>query len=365
MALLTTHISQSTKDTGKQVLRALAALVFIVAIVWVGMQSFRVLPSLREQFANALVSVQSFFSPSERIVVSVIDSQVVINEPFELTWEHRGKEADGSYVMLYECRDDVYLARIEGAKESTIFCNTEVALLSRDTKLSFVPRGDLEGVEEIPFYVRFTKNGTSVVSEEGQTMIAVQDERFDTGIATTTTPTDDDTNGTSTATTSAPVTRTPKPTTPVAGTPTYTTYPIITQPQSDPNGKADLTIRVIAYGLVDKNDGDFTERDEIPQDLPSGRRGAIKFVIENKGTKKTGDDWNFTAKLPTSPSYTYTSPSQPDLYPGDKVEYVIGFDRIVNKDEASFTIEVDPRDEVEESRENNNKVTDEIEIDRD
>ena len=362
------QISQSTKDTGKQALRALAALVFVVAIVWVAMQSFRVLPSVRNLFANALVSVQSFFSPAERITLSLVDSQIVIDEPFELTWDHRGKEEDGSYTMSYSCNDDVYLARIENGNESTIFCNTEASLLSRDTKLSLVAHGDLDGVEEIDFFIRFTQNGTSVVSEEGQLTILVQDERFDTGTATSTDSGDNDDDEDDATTTVPTTTTTPRPSTPTAprpGTPTYTTYPIITQPQSDPNGKADFTVRVIAYGLVDKNDGDFTERREIPEDLPSGRRAAIKFVIENKGTKKTGDDWNFTVKLPTSPSYTYTSPSQPDLYPGDKVEYVIGFDRIVNKDEASFTIEVDPKDEVDESRENNNKVTDEVEIDRD
>jgi hypothetical protein len=356
--------SPSTKDTAKQALRALAALVFVVAIVWVAMQSFRVLPSVRNLFANALVSVQSFFSPAEALTLSLVDSQVVVDEPFELTWDHRGKETEGSYTMSYSCNDDVYLARIQNGNESTIFCNTDVSLLSRDTKLSLVPHGNLDGVEEIDFFIRFTRNGTSVVSEEGHVTILVQDERFDTGIATSTTPAEEDDDN---AVTTPTPTYNPTyiPTTPRPGTPTYTTYPVVTQPTSDPNGKADFTIRVIAIGLVDNNDGDFSERDEIPQDLPSGRRAAIKFVIENKGTKKTGDDWNFEVKLPTTPSFTYTSPSQPDLYPGDKVEYIIGFDRIVNKDKATYTIEIDPKNEVKESNEDNNDITKTIPVDRD
>ena len=367
-----TQMSQTSKDTAKQALRALVALVFIVAIVWVAMQSFRVLPGVKQFFANAFVSVESFFSPAERITLRVVDSQVVVDTPFTLTWEHAGRKGDGSYIMSYECREDLYLARVgSGDSESTLFCNTDIPLLHSDTTLSLVAHGDLEGVEQVPFTVRFSRNGTSVVTEEGTINILVQDSRFNAGTSTTATSTDatgdndddeDDDTAPSSGTGSTGGTGTVKPR---PGTPTYTTVPVVTQPQSDPNGQADLVVRVIAVGLVDRNDGDFSERDEIPEDLPSGRRAAIKFEIENRGTKKTGDDWNFTVKLPTSPSFTYTSPSQPDLYPGDKVEYIIGFDKLVNRDEANYTIEVDPRDEVDESNERNNDITREIEIDRD
>lgn len=349
-------MSQSGKDTAKQILRGLGALVFIVAIVWVGMQSFRVLPSVRQLFANAFVSVQSFFSPEERIVVSVLDSQVIVDEPFSLTWEHRGKDTDGSYTMIYECRDTVHLARVSATGESTLFCNTEIPLLADETSLSLIAHGDVVGAIDVPFLVRFTQNNTSIISEEGATSIRVQDERFDTGIATST-----DTVIDTPATSSTPT----NPSTPVAGTPTTITIPIVTNPVSDPNGEADFTIRLVAVGLVDKNSGAFSERNEIPKDLPSNKRGAVKFEIENKGTKKTGDDWNFSAKLPTSPSYTYTSPSQQDLYPGDKIEFIIGFDKIVNKDEAIYTIIVDPKDEVDESNEKNNTLSRTLEIDRD
>ncbi len=347
-------MSQTGKDTTKQVLRALGALVFIVAIVWVGMQSFRVLPSVRQLFANAFVSVQSFFSPEERIVVSVIDSQVIVDESFSLTWEHRGKDTDGSYTMIYECRDAVHLARVSKTSgESTLFCNTEIPLLADEKNLTLVARGDVVGAIDVPFFVHFTKNNTSVISEEGRTDIRVQGERFDTGIATSTNATSDAPSTPST------------PTTPVAGTPTTITIPIVTNPVSDPNGEADFTIRLVAIGLVDKNSGTFSERNEIPKDLPTNKRGAIKFEIENRGTKKTGDDWNFSAKLPTSPAYTYTSPSQQDLYPGDKIEFIIGFDKLVNKDESSYTITVDPKDEVDESNEKNNVLSRDIEINRD
>jgi hypothetical protein len=356
MTHLNIQMSQTGKDTGKQILRGLGALLFVVAIVWVGMQSFRVLPGARQLFANAFVSVQSFFTPAERIVVSVVDSQVVIDTPFTVTWEHRGKESDGSYTMMYECRDAVHLARVAKGAESTLFCNTSIPLLADDTELSLVAHGNLDGVTEIPLSIRFTRNNTSVVGEEGQVAILVQDVRFDTGTATSTT-------STSTPDTSEGP-DTPTPATPRPGTPTTVTIPVVTNPTSDPNGDVDFTIRVIAIGLVDKNSGAFSERSKIPQDLPSGKRGAVKFEIENVGTKKTGDKWNFSAKLPTSPSFTYTSPSQQDLFPGDKIQFVIGFDKLVNKDEAQYTLTVDPKNEIKESNEKNNTITRTIDIDR-
>ncbi|HXK39624.1 MAG TPA: CARDB domain-containing protein [Candidatus Paceibacterota bacterium] len=368
MTHLNIQMSQASKDTGKQVLRALGALLFVIAIVWVGMQSFRVLPGVRQSFANAFVSVQSFFSPAERIVVSVVDSQVVVDEPFSVTWEHRGKESDGSYTMIYECRDAVHLARVSPQGESTLFCNTEVPILGSDSSLSLVARGEVDGIVQIPLSIRFTRNNTSVIGEEGTVEIVVQGERFDTGIATSTdNGADDDETPASTTTrpTTPPATRTPNPVAPRPGTPTFTTIPIVTQPTSDPNGEADLSIRVLGTGLADSDCRDFDERNEIPQDLPSGKRGAIQFEIENDGTKKTGDDWNFSVKLPTSPSETFTSPSQPDLFPNDKVTYTICFNRVVNRDEAEYTITVDPRDEVDESNERNNSITREIDIDRD
>lgn len=338
-----TNTKQRIKDSTIRVLSVVGGIAVLAGVVWVGVQGFRALPNARESLANAFVSIQSFFSPAERIVLSLVDSQAVVEEPFTVSWEHRGKSNDGSYSFFYECSDDVHLA----LEDDTVFCNTELPILSTDTSLTLTAHGTVAGVTMIPLEIRFRENDETNISERGELTVAIQSERFD-----------DATSTASQTDTSSPNTGSSQQT-----TGTTQTIPIVTGPISDPNGKADLSIRVIAFGLVDKNSGAFTEKDEIPRDLPSNKRGAIKFVVENVGTKLS-DTWMFKAELPTSPAYTYTSDKQESLYPGDKIEFVIGFDRLKNADKDDYRIEVDPKDAIDESNENNNTKSGTIEIDR-
>ena len=54
-------------------------------------------------------------------------------------------------------------------------------------------------------------------------------------------------------------------------------------------------------------------------------RYSVQFTVQNVGTNVAPAGWNFNASLPTSPTYTYTSPAQQALYPGDKIVYTLGF----------------------------------------
>ena len=64
----------------------------------------------------------------------------------------------------------------------------------------------------------------------------------------------------------------------------------------------------------------------------AGGQVSIQFVIENVGTNMAPANWFFTASLPYLPAsqagpqtYTYQSPVQQALYPGDKIVYTLGF----------------------------------------
>lgn len=339
------------KEGLMKALSIVGGLAVLIGVIWVGVQGFRALPNAGTLVANAVVSVQSFFTPAERIVVSVVDSQIVVDETFTLNWEHRGKDIDGSYTFFYECRDGVHLA----LNNDTVFCNTELPLLSTQTSLSLTPRGTVASIVTLPVEVRFRANNATGISKRGDLTLTIQDERFDEATSTTA-------PSTPSTSTSTPVTT---PTTPVVtpGPVTTQTFPVIVQPSSDPNGFIDLRIEVLAYGLVHRTTGVFEEVDEIPRNLPSNKRGAIKFVVENIGTKASGS-WEFEAKLPTTPSYTFDSRAQDSLFPGDKIEFIIGFDSIRNANEDDYRIEVDPNDDITESRKNNNVVTGTIKIDR-
>jgi len=64
----------------------------------------------------------------------------------------------------------------------------------------------------------------------------------------------------------------------------------------------------------------------------AGQRLDLQFVVENVGTNATPQDWSFTASLPYNPAYTYQSPGQQALYPGDKIIYNLGYDAAYNYD---------------------------------
>ena len=64
----------------------------------------------------------------------------------------------------------------------------------------------------------------------------------------------------------------------------------------------------------------------------AGGQVSIQFVIENVGTNMVPANWFFTASLPYLPAsqagpqtYTYQSPVQQALYPGDKIVYTLGY----------------------------------------
>lgn len=63
-----------------------------------------------------------------------------------------------------------------------------------------------------------------------------------------------------------------------------------------------------------------------PGSVRAGQRISFQFIIENAGTNATPGNWSFTATLPYNPPYTYQSPGQQALYPGDKIVYTLAYD---------------------------------------
>lgn len=165
------------------------------------------------------------------------------------------------------------------------------------------------------------------------------------------------------ATTSAPVVAptTPVAVTPAPGVPTTTTYPVggvVTKPVPVLTGLPDLTVDIIATGYLTSTDTrTFTTSDTVPD----GLRGAVKFSITNVGTNSSGR-FDFDATLPTTRAYTFTSDYQDSLLPGEKIEYVLGFDRARSGDERTITIDVDPNGNVKESSESNNSDSKTVKI---
>ena len=343
--------TQKAKAVGTNVLKGLGLIVVLGAIVWVGAQGFKNAGNIRAAVANAISGIQAIFSPSERIVLSIVDSQLVVDEPFVVAWEHRGKDSEGSYKFSYDCADGVYLTlKTDSMADDTVFCNIAVPVLATDTTLTITAHGAIAGIVDVPVRVSYTQDGEATVHREGELVLPIQNIRFETATSTDATP----------VVPSVPTV----PTTPVL-TPGATTTTVI-RIGTTPNlhGDADLTVNFLAIGLVDRRTGEFDKMDELPRKLPTNKRAAIRFEIVNKGTNIADEDWRFSVALPTSPAYTYKSDEQPSMFPDDRILYTVGFDRVKNADEGTYTIRIDIDDDIDESSESNNTESGEVEIDR-
>lgn len=164
---------------------------------------------------------------------------------------------------------------------------------------------------------------------------------------------------TTTAATTTPTTPKPTPTTPTAGATSSTVYPVGTGTTPAPlSGLPDLTATILSTGYLTTSD---TSSFVASTNVPSGMRGAVKFSIANRGTNASGTFF-FTASLPTSRVYTFSSDRQNSLLPNEHIEYVLGFDSTNSGNARQVVITVDPDKQVVESNESNNTWTATVDI---
>lgn len=153
----------------------------------------------------------------------------------------------------------------------------------------------------------------------------------------------------------------PKPETPVAPvnpTPGGEDTEIITQNPggviNDPNGLPDLVPMVLATGKL--VGGYAADNFVATSDLVKTDRIAIKFAVENNGTKESGTNWRFNVVMPTETTYIFEGKAEhvQNLLPGEKIEYVIGFDQSKVGTDLQIAVAVDQNQGVAEIKEDNN-----------
>lgn len=182
---------------------------------------------------------------------------------------------------------------------------------------------------------------SQVFSDQGDTDLVVVP-------STETVPFGDDAVATTTATTTTTVTPT-TPANPQPGTPVTTVVQVGTTP-ANYYGLPDLVVENVTTGYLTSAD---TSTFRSSNEVPDGKRGAVKFTIANRGTN-ISERFDFEVELPTSRSYTYKSKSQQTLRPGERIEYVLGFDQAREGNDRTITITVDADRDIDESNESNN-----------
>ncbi len=126
-----------------------------------------------------------------------------------------------------------------------------------------------------------------------------------------------------------------------------------------PYGDPDLTVDITATGYCSSDKpSSFRKSNDISDD----RNAGFQFTVKNIGTNNSGR-WDFRYKIPTSANQNAVSNLR-SLKPGDAVDYTLCFEKPRSGDNRTLSVEVDSDDEVNESNENNNKDSVEIDIDR-
>lgn len=315
------------------------AIIGFVALIGIGMYgSVRVaqaVPGLFSQMGAAIVSISSIFVPADETITLSLPSYTVLNEtPVTVAYDHRNKQSEGSYAFRYSCAEGVSMTAVVDGFSTPILCNAPFRFVPFNNSVTVTPVSTSTRFVDVEIFVAYTPEDAAASTVIGSTLMTIENQSLSTTPTTPTTPT-------------APAAPTkPTPTAP----PQRETIVVPQGRASDPNGYTDLTARVIEVGYLDSTGAFFASS------TPSrSLRTAVRFAVENVGTK-TSVEFTFSTVLPTFPPYTYFSPAQVPLGPGDRIEYTIGFDGFEADGEGVVTINVDPTGRVNERNKDNNVV---------
>ena len=324
------------------------AIVGLIAILSLGAFAVtKVAPLAHDNFlANVVQSITAIFIPSEEqetIEFTIDTHNLDAEKEFVLSFEHTTKR-QGTYFFSYTCTDGVSI-EVENAlgEDEKISCGTSFLITNATKTLPITVTSTKNRFSDISVFITFIPNKQDDASVQGSTILTVTN----TKVSSSTSEKEEkpNTGGTGTA-----VVTPGKSTTETnvisgntgGGTPTSS---------SDPNGVADLVVSIIATGVVDKTTNAFT-----PRLVEENDRAAIRFQVENIGTKVSGA-WSFIVDLPlSSGTYVYRpNELQTTLYPGERVEYTLGFDGIDRSTKSAKTvINIDTERAVVETNRANN-----------
>jgi hypothetical protein len=117
-------------------------------------------------------------------------------------------------------------------------------------------------------------------------------------------------------------------------------------------GLPDLAVTILATGYLTTASTDSFVPASI---IPPGARPAVRFSVANDGTGSTGP-WTFLAHIPSINNFTFNSPVEPSLNPGDHTVFTLGFNEAIPGQAQTISVIADPNDTIVESNEINNSA---------
>ncbi len=264
-----------------------------------------------------------FNSGKKEITVSA-PAQVPSNAPFNVTWKYSTSNR-GTYAILYQCATGLKIS----VDNNPIPCGAAYTLGNATGSASMLPTltGTTSVMSSISVLYIPSAAGTTGPEATGNVNVKIVTGGAAQTPVTTPTPVVENPN----PVVETPVT-TPKPT------------PVVTHPTPAPRPvtPADLSVRIVAVGVIDQYTGAFVARAPYSPSEVS----AVQFDIQNIGGSPSGS-YTFQAQIPTTQPYTFASQVQPSLGAGAHVINTLRFTPAVN---GTFSVTVSASD----ARQSNN-----------
>lgn len=326
--------------------KALAVIGLLAVLLLISFSAISLFRYAGKPFSSLLAAaagLTQIFVPAPHLNLVADSTSVQSGSPVSLTWTM--KKQSGAYAFSYACLDGFrFDTKDASGKVVTIACGTPFTVDANSSNLIVTPVSTKNHYVDMPVLLTYTANGSETINDSSTLTLTVSNENLGSA-STPVTPSKPATGTGNTTHTGA-----------TAGTPTSHTY---TYPGTsgsstydNPNGTADLAVSVIETGVLDKFTNAFAS--VATSSLSRNDRIAVRFVVENLGTKSSGN-WHFNVVLPTYPPETFNSDTEPSLAPGDKIEFTIGFDQVLSGPQVVKFV-IDPTDSVKEVSETNNTV---------
>ena len=282
------------------ILAIVGFIILIIIVIWGVLH----IASLSSPWFSGM-----FTSEKNEIVVTA-PAQVAANSPFVVSWKHASSNR-GTYAILYQCAQGLKIS-VEG---NAIPCGAAYTLGNATGTASILPT--LSGTTSVAAAISVlyipSAAGTTGPEATGSAIVRVV-----SGGAVQNPPVQSS--------------DTPKP---VTQKPPSTPKPVPVTP-------ADLSVRIIAVGVIDQYTGAFVARAPYaPTEI-----SAVQFDIQNVGGSPSGS-YTFQAQIPTTQPYTFSSQVQPSLGAGSHVVNTLRFTPAVN---GTFSVQLHASD----SRTSNN-----------
>ncbi len=249
---------------------AIVGLIILIAIVIWGLVH---LASLSRSWFSSLFHTQA------ASVVVTAPANATSTVPFTVSWKYSTSEK-GNYAFLYQCRSGLTLK--VGA--TTVPCGAAFTV-GATTSLSLTPAYTGIASTSLPVSVIFLPAATTSKQAQGSATIAIHASQATVAVVDE----------------------------PVITKPVVTPTKPVVKPAQTYAGPSDLSVHIIAVGVIDPYSGQFVNRIPGPNDV-----AAARFDIVNVGGSPSGT-YYFSAIIPTLTGYSYVSPPQASLSPGDSI----------------------------------------------